>query len=94
MKVKTITYVNQKSLARMLGVFGIFSGFVMGIFVGVFAGIGSSMTGFALPGFGFASIVFSTIAYGGIGYLSGYFGAAIYNKFIVPKLGGIEIELE
>jgi len=33
-------------------------------------------------------------SYGAIGYLSGYFGAAVYNKLIVPKLGGIEIELE
>jgi len=78
----------------MLGVFGIFSGFVMGIFVGIFAGVGSSITGFAIPGFGFASIVVSTISYGAIGYLSGYFGAAVYNKLIVPKLGGVEIELE
>ena len=93
--MKTITYVNQKSLAKMLGVFGIFSGFVMGIFVGIFAGVGSSITGFAIPGFGFTGlIVFSIISYGIVGYLSGYFGAAVYNKLIVPKLGGIEIELE
>jgi len=31
--------------------------------------------------------------YGLIGYLSGYVGANIYNKIIVPKMGGVQIEL-
>ena len=79
----------------MLGIFGLFSGIVVGIFGGLFAGIGSSAIGFTIPGFGLAGlIVFSTISYGIIGYLGGYFGAAVYNKLIVPKFGGVEIELE
>ncbi|MBS3151055.1 hypothetical protein J4443_01605 [Candidatus Woesearchaeota archaeon] len=93
--MKTITYVNQKSLANILGLFGFFSGLVSGIIFSLTSSIAESMMGIPLAtGLGVLTIVFSPIAYGAVGYVSGYIGASIYNKIIVPKMGGIEIELE
>jgi len=92
--MKTITQIGKKPLANLFGIFGIFYGLVIGLFLGLFSSIGSSITGTVIPGLGIASIIISPIAYGLVGYVSGYLSASIYNKIIVPKLGGIEIELE
>jgi len=92
--MKTITRIGQKSLANLFGIFGIFYGFIIGLFLTLFSTIGSSITGVEIPGLGILSIIVSPIVYGAVGYVSGYVGANIYNKIIVPKLGGIEIELE
>lgn len=92
--MKTITNISQKSLANLFGIFGLFYGIVVGVFLALFSSIGSSLVGTTIPGMGILAIVLAPIAYGAVGYVSGYLGANIYNKLIVPKLGGIEIELE
>ncbi|MBI2105247.1 hypothetical protein HYT56_00245 [Candidatus Woesearchaeota archaeon] len=92
--MKTITQVGQKTLANLFGIFGVFYGVVIGLFLALFSNIGSSITGTVIPSLGIISIIISPIAYGAVGYVSGYFSASVYNKIIVPKLGGIEIELE
>jgi len=92
--MKTITSVSQKSLANLFGIFGVFYGLVTGLLLAAFSSIGGSILGTSVLGLGVLSIILSPVAYGGVGYLSGYVGANIYNKLIVPKLGGIEIELE
>lgn len=95
--MKTITRVDQKSLANVLGLFGVFSGLAAGIMFYMTSSIAGSLIGIpksGLAGMGILTIILSPISYGLIGYLSGYLGAGIYNKFIVPRFGGIEIELE
>ncbi|MBI2507713.1 hypothetical protein HYV89_02060 [Candidatus Woesearchaeota archaeon] len=92
--MKTITRVSEKSLANLFGIFGVFYGLVTGVLLTVFSSIGGSVLGTSFVGFGILSIILAPIAYGVAGYLSGYVGAGIYNKLIVPKFGGIEIELE
>ena len=92
--MKTITQIGRKSLANLLGISGIFYGLVIGLFLMLFSSIGSSIVGTTIPGLGVLSIILSPIVYGAVGYVSGYIGANIYNKIIVPKLGGIGIELE
>lgn len=92
--MKTITQIGQKSLANLFGIFGIFYGLIIGLFLALFSTIGSSIVGTSIPGLGILSVILSPIAYGAVGYVSGYVGANIYNKLIVPKFGGIEIELE
>ncbi|MFM8912259.1 MAG: hypothetical protein ACKOE6_04970 [Flammeovirgaceae bacterium] len=44
-------------------------------------------------GFGFLSIIIFPILYGGIGFVAGLIGAAIYN-LIAGWVGGIKIELK
>ncbi len=93
--MKTITHVDQKSLANVFGLFGVFSGLVAGMLFYLTSSIAGSLLGIPSAGsLGMLTIIFSPISYGLVGYLSGYLGAGIYNKFIVPKFGGIEIELE
>lgn len=92
--MKTITQISQKSLANLFGIFGIFYGLIIGLFLALFSGIGSSLVGTSIPGLGILSMVIAPVAYGAVGYVSGHLGASIYNKIIAPKLGGIEIELE
>ncbi len=92
--MKTITQISQKSLANLFGIFGVFYGIVIGLFLALFSSVGSSLVGTPIPGLGILSIVVSPVAYGAVGYVSGHLSAGIYNKLIVPKLGGIEIELE
>lgn len=92
--MKTITYLNKKSLANLLGIFGIFYGIIAGIIFGVlgsFSGIALGQS--SIVSLGLASIIISPILYGGLGYLSGYFGASIYNK-LAEKGYGIELELQ
>jgi hypothetical protein len=91
--MKTLTAIGKKSLANLFGIFGVFYGLIIGLFLTLFSSIGSSIVGSPIPGFGIASILLSPIAYGIVGYISGYVGAGVYNKIIVPKFGGIEIEL-
>ena len=92
--MKTITSVSQKSLANIFGIFGVFYGLIIGLFLGLFSSIGSSLVGATIPGLGILSVILAPIAYGAVGYVSGYLSASVYNKIIVPKFGGIEIELE
>ena len=96
--MKTITHIYPKSVANVSGFFGVFSGLVAGIMFYLTSSIAGSLLGIPstglVGGLGVLTIIFSPISYGLVGYLSGYVGAGIYNKFIVPKVGGIEIELE
>ena len=92
--MKTITQIGPNSLAKISGIFGVFYGLVIGLLLAFFGRIGGSITGVAVPGLEIASIILSPIIYGAVGYVSGYLGAGIYNKLIVPKFGGIEIEIE
>ena len=92
--MKKITYLNKKSLANLLGIFGIFYGVIAGVLFGVLGGFGGIALGQnSMLSLGLASIIISPILYGTLGYLSGYFGASIYNK-LAEKGFGIEIELE
>jgi hypothetical protein len=91
--LKTITYVSKKSLANIFGIFGLFSGLFMGLMTAFIGNVGGAMIGFVSTTFSAISIIVMPIFYSGIGYISGYVFASIYNKVIVPKLGGIEIEL-
>ena len=92
--MKTINYIAKKPLANVFGLFGLFYGLIIGILMAIFATFGGAiMGGLKLPVFGGLSLLITPIIYGAAGYLSGYVAAQIYNKFIVPKLGGIQIEL-
>ena len=91
--MRTITHISKKPLANIFGIFGLFSGLFMGPMTAFIGNVGGAMIGFVSTTFSAISIIVMPILYGGIGYLSGYVFAGIYNKIIVPKMGGIEIEL-
>jgi len=93
--MNTISYVNEKSLANIFGVFGLFSGLALGVMTALIANMGGALMGISFgKGISIISIILTPIIYGAAGYISGYVFAQIYNKFIVPKIGGIEIELK
>ena len=82
------------SAGKLLGVLYAFLGLIIGFFMFVGSLIGSSF----FPKkwsilLGAGAIVGLPIFYGGIGFIAGIIGAALYN-LIASWVGGIELDLE
>jgi hypothetical protein len=86
------------SVAKIYAVIGVIVGFIMGLFIAIFAGFAGAVGGMAgMPGAGFAAgmgilaIIVAPIMYGIICFVVGAIGAFIYN-IIADKIGGIVFE--
>jgi hypothetical protein len=75
----------------LMGLLGIILGLIYGI-VGFFMGLNSFGSALAGLGIAAAAIVGIPLIYGGLGFIGGLIGAALYN-FIADKFGGIEMEV-
>jgi hypothetical protein len=93
--MKEIRRIDIMSYAKVYAVIFAIIGFLAGLFVGALGGLISEMSGSSGlgGGFGFLSIIIFPILYGGLGFVFGIIGAAIYN-LIAGWVGGIKIELK
>ncbi len=91
--MKEIKRMDVLSVGVMYGMTLAFMGFLIGLF---FASIGSLFSGLsgasAFGSFGALAIVIFPIIYGGLGFVFGLIGAALYNLF-ARWVGGIKVEL-
>ncbi len=91
--MKEIKRVDIMSYAKIYGVIFAIFGLIAGLFIGALGSMFSSISGSSgFGGFGFLSIIIFPILYGGLGFVFGLIGGAIYN-LIAGWVGGIKIEL-
>ncbi|HKZ45086.1 MAG TPA: hypothetical protein VJ343_00075 [archaeon] len=97
-RMQELKSVDMMSYAKISGAIGAIGGFVLGVIVALFAGVGVGLM-YEMPGaglvggaVGIAAIIIFPIMYAVIGFVSAAVGALLYN-FVASKIGGVKIEL-
>lgn len=90
--------VGPLSIAKVLGLLYAVLGLVFGAFLALFGSLGAMageerMSGIYGLFFGVGALFFMPVLYGGMGFVFGLVGAALYN-LTAGMVGGIEVELE
>jgi hypothetical protein len=96
-KLKEITYVPVVQVAKVVGAIDAVIFFIIGIFTGLIAGASVAL----IPGTSGLSGIFWAIlviiVYPIIGFIAGFVGtaiAAIIYNWIVPRIGGIQVQVK
>ena len=93
--MKTIKRIAPGSLAKILGLMYAVVGLLIGLFVllvSIFAS-SSEVKEMDFVFLGTAAPIVLPLAYGIMGWISGYIGAWIYN-FVAKNMGGVQVEVE
>jgi len=92
--------IDVMSLAKMMGMFGVVIGFILGLFLAIgFSVVGplmGSLSGMDISmfsGLGIGIIIVLPVIYGILMFIQGLLIAIIYN-FLASKIGGVKLDIE
>jgi energy-converting hydrogenase Eha subunit A len=88
----TIRRVGIWSYTKVSTIFGIFAGFIIGLFYSIIGTSASAQAQF-LGLTGPLILIGATVLYAAVGFFSGIVSAALYN-FIATVFGGIKIDIK